>query len=115
MMKGFHHVGVICQDIEKSKEFFTKVLGGKLLYDAGISAPGYLDKRVGIAGAIARKAVVQVGDSTLELVEYRHPNPENYQPQGSARSIWPSKLTRSIQKSRSCSKKESSSIHLLPS
>ncbi len=73
MVKGFHHVGVICEDMEKSKAFFTDVLGGKLLYDAGSSAPGHLDERVGIPGAIARKAVVKMGKSVIELVEYLQP------------------------------------------
>ncbi len=73
MLKGFHHVGVTCQDLERSKEFFAGLLGGKLLYDAGTSPPGHLDARVGIPGAIAKKAVVKIGDSLIELVEYRHP------------------------------------------
>jgi glyoxylase I family protein len=73
MVKGFHHVGVICEDIEQSKRFFTDVLGGKLLYDAGTTPPGYLDERVGIPGAIGKKAVVKIGGSVIELVEYLHP------------------------------------------
>ena len=59
--------------MERSKEFFTNVLGGKLLYDAGTSPPGHLDERVGVPGAIATTAVVNIGDSIIELVEYEHP------------------------------------------
>jgi catechol 2,3-dioxygenase-like lactoylglutathione lyase family enzyme len=73
MVKGFHHVGVICEDMEKTKKFFTDVLGGELLYDAGSSPPGHLDERVGIPGAIAKKAVVKMGKSVIELVEYLQP------------------------------------------
>ena len=73
MLKGIHHVGVICKEIEQSKKFYTDVLEGKLLYDAGISPPGHLDERVGVKGAIAKKAVVKIGGSILELVEYLKP------------------------------------------
>ena len=73
MIKGFHHVGVICEDMEKSKRFFTDVLEGELLYDAGATPPGFLDERVGIPGAVAKKAVVKLGDAVIELVEYLDP------------------------------------------
>jgi len=73
MVKGFHHVEVICEDIEQSKEFFTHVLGGKLLYDACETPPGHLDERVGIPSAIAKTVVVKMRDSVIELIEYLHP------------------------------------------
>jgi catechol 2,3-dioxygenase-like lactoylglutathione lyase family enzyme len=79
MLTGIHHVGIICDDIERSKRFYTEVVGGKLLYDAGTSPPGHLDGRVKVPGAIAKKAVVKVGKATLELVEYVTPK---IKPQG---------------------------------
>ena len=79
MLTGIHHVGIICDDIEKSKKFYTEILGGKLLYDAGTSSPGHLDQRVNVRDAIAKKSVVKVGKATLELVEYVQPK---IRPQG---------------------------------
>jgi len=72
MITGVHHVGVIVSDLEKALEFYTDVLGGKLLFrdEAG---PEYLEKGVGIKNASAKMAVLKVGPATLELIEYLNP------------------------------------------
>lgn len=72
MITGIHHLGVIVSDIEKALNFYSDVLGGKVIFkeEAG---PDYLEKGVGIKGAHAKMVVMKVGSATLELIEYTNP------------------------------------------
>ena len=73
MLKGIHHIGVIVEDLEKSLQFYTEVLGGKILYHASADDPKDVEKEVNVPGAVTKLAVLKLGINTLELVEYVTP------------------------------------------
>jgi len=72
MLKGIHHIGVIVEDLERSLEFYVKILGAKYLYRAG-AKPEDVEKEVNVPGATTKLAILKLGKDTLELVEYINP------------------------------------------
>ena len=73
-MTTFHHIGITCQDIEKSKEFYCKYLGFTFRNEA--SAPEALIKNVFAINSPA-KIIYLVSENTLiELFSF----PDDKQP-----------------------------------
>ena len=83
-MKGLHHVGITVADLDASIRFYHDVLG---LEFANEPSPWFdgeeLSRGVGVPGAALRQVSLLVGDTTLELLEYRSPPSETEQPLGS--------------------------------
>jgi catechol 2,3-dioxygenase-like lactoylglutathione lyase family enzyme len=73
-MKGLHHVGITVADLDASIRFYHDVLG---LDFANEPSPWFdgeeLSRGVGVPGAALRQVSLLVGDTTLELLEYRSP------------------------------------------
>jgi catechol 2,3-dioxygenase-like lactoylglutathione lyase family enzyme len=80
-MKGLHHVGVTVADLEASIRFYHDVLG---LPFANEPSPWFegeeLSRGVGVPGAALRQVSLLLGDSMLELLEYRSPPSETDRP-----------------------------------
>ena len=76
-MKGLHHVGITVADLDASIRFYHDVLG---LEFANEPSPWFdgeeLSRGVGVPGAALRQVSLLVGDTTLELLEYRSPPSE---------------------------------------
>jgi catechol 2,3-dioxygenase-like lactoylglutathione lyase family enzyme len=76
-MKGLHHVGITVADLDASIRFYHDVLG---LEFANEPSPWFdgeeLSRGVGVPGAALRQVSLLVGDTTLELLEYRSPASE---------------------------------------
>lgn len=73
MITGFHHTGVVVRDLEHMVQFYTEVLGLKLIRRIESIAPPEGD-HTGIPGA--RRTLVFVGlqnDHQVELVHYHDP------------------------------------------
>ena len=73
-MKALHHVGITVKDLDASIRFYHDVLG---LEFANEPSPWFegdeLSRGVGVPGAALRQVSLLVGDTTLELLEYRSP------------------------------------------
>jgi len=80
-MKALHHVGITVKDLDKSIRFYHDVLG---LQFANEPSPWFdgeeLSRGVGVPGAALRQVSLLVGDTTLELLEYRSPPSETDKP-----------------------------------
>ncbi len=76
-MKGLHHVGITVADLDASIRFYHDVLE---LEFANEPSPWFdgeeLSRGVGVPGAALRQVSLLVGDTTLELLEYRSPTSE---------------------------------------
>src|SRR4051812_49764590 len=76
-MKGLHHVGITVKDLEASVRFYHDVLG---LDFSNEPSPWFdgpeLGPAVGVPGAALRQVSLLLGDTTLELLEYRSPPSE---------------------------------------
>ena len=80
-MKALHHVGITVEDLDASIRFYHDVLG---LPFANEPTPWFegeeLSRGVGVPGAALRQVSLLVGDTTLELLEYRSPPSETTGP-----------------------------------
>jgi glyoxylase I family protein len=80
-MKGMHHVGITVQDLDASIRFYHDVLG---LPFSNEPSPWFdgpeLGPAVGVPGAGLRQVSLLLGDTTLELLEYKSPPSETTQP-----------------------------------
>jgi catechol 2,3-dioxygenase-like lactoylglutathione lyase family enzyme len=83
-MKALHHVGITVKDLDASIRFYHDVLG---LEFANEPSPWFdgeeLSRGVGVPGAALRQVSLLVGDTTLELLEYKSPPSETDAPLGS--------------------------------
>jgi catechol 2,3-dioxygenase-like lactoylglutathione lyase family enzyme len=71
MFKRIDHVGVSVKNIEKAILFYSDIVGMEKVLDREFDSP--LDRIIGIAGARARIVHMKLGDSVIELFDYKHP------------------------------------------
>jgi catechol 2,3-dioxygenase-like lactoylglutathione lyase family enzyme len=80
-MKGLHHVGITVKDLDASIRFYHDVLGLDFVNEPSPWFDGEeLGPAVGVPGAALRQVSLRLGDSTLELLEYRSPASETSTP-----------------------------------
>jgi catechol 2,3-dioxygenase-like lactoylglutathione lyase family enzyme len=76
-MKGLHHVGITVADLDASIRFYHDILGLEFGNEPSPWFDGEeLSRGVGVPGAALRQVSLLVGDTTLELLEYRSPPSE---------------------------------------
>lgn len=74
MIKALHHTGFVVQDLEKATQFYTEVVGLKLLNTRERTGAA-IDQVVGYEGAHLKAVDVSTGDGhMLELIEYVSPS-----------------------------------------
>ena len=80
-MKGLHHVGITVKDLDTSIRFYHDVLGLDFINEPSpwFDDPG-LGPAVGVPGAALRQVSLKLGDTTLELLQYRAPDSETDRP-----------------------------------
>jgi catechol 2,3-dioxygenase-like lactoylglutathione lyase family enzyme len=73
-MKGLHHVGITVKDLDASIRFYHDVLGLEFSNEPSPWFDGPdLGPAVGVPGAALRQVSLLLGDTTLELLEYKSP------------------------------------------
>ena len=112
-MKGLHHVGITVKDLDASIRFYHDVLGLEFSNEPSpwFDAPE-LGAAVGVPGAGLRQVSLLLGDTTLELLEYKSPQakPQSRSSQTtSAPRTWPSSSTTSTRRKPSSRSRASSS------
>ena len=76
-MKGLHHVGITVKDLDASIRFYHDVLGLEFSNEPSPWFDGpELGPAVGVPGGALRQVSLALGDTTLELLEYRSPPSE---------------------------------------
>jgi catechol 2,3-dioxygenase-like lactoylglutathione lyase family enzyme len=80
-MKALHHVGITVKDLDASVRFYHDVLGLQFSNEPSpwFDAPE-LGPAVGVPGAALRQVSLLLGDTTLELLEYKSPPSETSEP-----------------------------------
>lgn len=80
-MQGMHHVGITVKDLDASVRFYHDVLGLPLTQEPSpwFDSPA-LGPAVGVPGAELRQISLQLGSTTIELLEYRNPPSETTAP-----------------------------------
>ena len=76
-MKGLHHVGITVKDLDASIRFYHDLLGLEFSNEPSpwFDAPD-LGPAVGVPGAALRQVSLRLGETTLELLEYKSPPSE---------------------------------------
>ena len=73
-MKGLHHFGITVKDLDASIRFYHDVLGLPFLNEPSPWFEGEgLGVAVGVPGAALRQVSLKLGDTMLELLEYKSP------------------------------------------
>jgi glyoxylase I family protein len=73
-MKALHHVGITVNDLDASIRFYHDVLGLEFSNEPSPWFEGpELGPAVGVPGAALRQVSLLVGDTTIELLEYKSP------------------------------------------
>jgi catechol 2,3-dioxygenase-like lactoylglutathione lyase family enzyme len=80
-VRALHHVGITVKDLDASIRFYHDLLG---LEFSNEPTPWFespeLGPAVGVPGASLRQVSLLVGDTTLELLEYKSPPSETREP-----------------------------------
>jgi catechol 2,3-dioxygenase-like lactoylglutathione lyase family enzyme len=80
-MKALHHVGFTVKDLDASIRFYHDVLGLQFSNEPSPWFDGEeLGPAVGVPGAALRQVSLLLGDTTLELLEYKSPPSETTTP-----------------------------------
>jgi len=80
-MNGLHHVGLTVADLDASIRFYHDVLGLEFSNEPSPWFDGDdLSRGVGVPDAALRQVSLRLGESTLELLEYRSPPSETAAP-----------------------------------
>ena len=73
-MKALHHVGITVKDLDASIRFYHDVLGLQFSNEPSPLFEGEaLGEAVGVPGGALRQVSLLLGDTTLELLEYKSP------------------------------------------
>ncbi|MHB1986463.1 MAG: VOC family protein [Acidimicrobiales bacterium] len=78
MFKGVHHVGLSVSNIERSFEFYERLLGRLRDFSTESEGPE-LSKAVGVPNAQLRFGFITLGSIHLELLEYRNERRDRYE------------------------------------
>jgi catechol 2,3-dioxygenase-like lactoylglutathione lyase family enzyme len=80
-MKALHHVGITVKDLEASIRFYHDLLGLEFSNEPSPWFEGEeLSTAVGVPHAALRQVSLLLGDTTLELLEYKSPPSEMTEP-----------------------------------
>src|SRR5947207_13510080 len=81
VMKGLHHVGITVKNLDASIRFYHDVLGLGFVNEPSPWFEGdKLGRGVGVPGAALRQVSLLVGDTTIELLEYKAPPSDTLRP-----------------------------------
>lgn len=73
ILAGVHHIAINVSDIKKLKKFYQEVLGLKLLFPPQEGSGAELEKAVNVPRAKLKYAMLQAGDTCVELIQYLNP------------------------------------------
>jgi catechol 2,3-dioxygenase-like lactoylglutathione lyase family enzyme len=81
MMRAQSHVGITVRDLDTSVRFYHDLLGLEICTEPSpwFDEPG-LGQGVGVPGAALRQVCLRLGDTMLELLEYRTPPSDTERP-----------------------------------
>ena len=78
MFTRMDHVGISVKDMEKAIEFYRDVIGMEISLDREFDAP--LAQITGLENARARIVHMRLGESVIELFDYKHPQGRDPRP-----------------------------------
>lgn len=80
MIRGIHHVGINCRDIDRMIRFYQEAFGFTLVGEFDWKDDPKLDLIVDVPNSAARGAMMRSGTVYFELFQYSQPAPESPDP-----------------------------------
>lgn len=76
MIRGIHHIGMNCRDIERMKRFYCEAFGFEPVDDEGFAWAGesVMDLIVDVPGSAAKGCMLRAGTCYLEMFQYSAPS-----------------------------------------
>ena len=79
MIRGIHHTGIHCHDIDRMIRFYREGLGFTMVGEFDWADDAKLDHIVDLKDSVARGAMMRAGTCYIELFQYANPAPRNVQ------------------------------------
>ncbi|PEQ11524.1 hypothetical protein B2G71_16995 [Novosphingobium sp. PC22D] len=78
MIRGIHHIGMNCRDLERMKRFYCEAFGFEPVDENGFawSDEPVMDVIVDVKGSAAKGCMLRAGQCYIEMFEYAAPPPE---------------------------------------
>ena len=82
MIRGIHHIGMNCRDLERMKRFYIEAFGFELVDAEGFAWADepMMDHIVDVKGSAAKGAMLRAGTCYLEMFEYSSPESDIARP-----------------------------------
>lgn len=82
MIRGIHHVGINCRDMDRMQKFYCDAFGFRPVDPEGFAWADepVMDHIVDVPGSAAKGVMLRAGTCYLELFEYSAPPPTSTQP-----------------------------------
>lgn len=83
MIRGIHHIGMNCRDMERMKKFYCEAFGFEPVDEDGFSWPkgeATMDYIVDVKDSASKGVMLRAGTCYLELFEYSSPPPQSTDP-----------------------------------
>lgn len=80
MIRGIHHVGINCRDIDRMIAFYTEAFGFEMVGQFDWQGDDKLDRIVDVPGSAARGAMMRSGTFYMELFQYSAPAASSTEP-----------------------------------
>lgn len=82
MIRGIHHIGMNCRDMERMKRFYCEAFGFEPVDENGFSwaEEPVMDHIVDVKGSAAKGCMLRAGQCYLEMFEYSEPAPRSDEP-----------------------------------
>ena len=82
MIRGIHHVGINCRDIEEMTRFYREAFGFEAVDPEGFAWANdpMMDRIVDVQGSASKGIMLRAGTTYLELFQYSAPPPESDRP-----------------------------------
>jgi len=72
-----HHIGIPVGDLDRTLEFYRELTGGEVVLENDMRGP-QLSEGIGVEDPDLRFAMLKLGNTVLEFIEYRSPKGEPY-------------------------------------
>jgi glyoxylase I family protein len=81
MIRGIHHIGMNCRDMDRMKRFYMEALGFTAVDDGfAWSDEPIMDRIVDVQGSASKGVMLRAGTCYLELFQYSAPAPDQPDP-----------------------------------
>lgn len=82
MIRGIHHIGMNCRDIDRMKRFYCEAFGFKPVDENGFewADEPMMDQIVDVKNSASKGIMLRAGTCYLEMFEYRAPPPSSDTP-----------------------------------